>query len=158
MSFSDEIVDPVTGPRGKAGPEDARTGGHAASDRDPGLSAIRRRPDPRPTLLVFEIAGKISKSDIEDMANQIEQAFDALDRVDLLLIMTDFEGMETGAVFDREALATQVRSLRHVRKYGVVGAPGWARAMIEFSDFLTPVEAKTFDLAQEADAWAWIET
>jgi hypothetical protein len=158
MSFSDQIIDPVIAPRGDAGRDEAQGRDHAVPDRDPALSAIRRRPNPRPTLLVFEIAGKISKSDIEDMATQIDQAFDTLDRVDLLLIMTDFEGMDTDAVFDREALATQVRSLRHVRKYGVVGAPGWARAMIEFSDVLTPVEAKTFDLAQEAEAWAWIET
>jgi hypothetical protein len=108
-------------------------------------------------LLAFEIADKISKVDIEDMARQIEEAFDAHDRVDILLIMSDFEGLDAGAVFDGEALGAQVRSIRHVRKYGVVGAPAWARAMIEFSDFLSPVEAKTFDLAEEAEAWAWIE-
>ncbi len=50
------------------------------------------------------------------------------------------------------APGAQLRSVRHVRKYAVVGAPAWARGMIEFSDFLSPVEAKTFDLADEADA------
>jgi hypothetical protein len=120
--------------------------------------AIRRRPGPRPTLLVFDIAGKITRPDIEDMARQIDQAFDAWDRIDILLIMSDFEGLDAGAVFDGEALGAQIRSIRHVRKYGVVGAPGWARAMIELSDFLSPVDAKTFDLGEEAKAWAWIET
>jgi hypothetical protein len=124
---------------------------------DPSAKAIRRRASPRPTLLAFEISGKIAKADIEDMARQIDAAFDLYDRIDILLIMSDFEGMEAGAVFDREALSAQVRSVRHVRKYGVVGAPAWARAMIEFSDFLSPVDAKTFDLEQEAQAWAWIE-
>lgn len=123
----------------------------------PAASAIRRRETPRPTLLAFEIAGKISKADIEDMARRVDEAFDAYDRIDMLLIMSDFEGMDADAIFDREALGAQVRSVRHVRKYGVVGAPGWARAMIEFSDFLSPVEAKTFDLADEAEAWSWIE-
>jgi hypothetical protein len=119
-------------------------------------AAIRRLPQPRPTLLAFQIAGKIAKADIEGMARQVDEAFDAHDRIDMMLIMTDFEGMDAGAVFDRDALAAQVRSVRHVRKYAVVGAPAWARAMIEFSDFLSPVEAKTFDLAEEAVAWAWI--
>jgi hypothetical protein len=119
-------------------------------------SAIVRRGSPRPTLLAFEISGKIAKADIEEMARQIDAAFDAYDRIDLLLIMSDFEGLDAAAVFDREALGAQVRSVRHVHKYGVVGAPAWARAMIEFSDFLSPVDAKTFDLAQEADAWAWM--
>jgi hypothetical protein len=71
--------------------------------------------------------------------------------------MSDFEGLDADAAFDREALGAQVRSLRHVHKYGVVGAPAWVRAMIEFSDFLSPVDAKTFDLSQEAEAWAWME-
>jgi hypothetical protein len=119
--------------------------------------AIRRRPSPRADLLVFEISGKIAKADIEDMARQTETAFDVYDKVDMLLIMTDFEGMDAGAVFDKEALSAQARSVRHVRKYGVVGAPGWARAMIEVSDFLSPVDAKTFDLEEEARAWSWIE-
>ncbi len=119
--------------------------------------AIRRRASPRPTLLVFEISAKIAKGDVEAMAKDVEAAFDAYDKIDMLLIMTDFEGMDADAAFDREALGAQARSIRHVRKYGVVGAPGWARAMIEVSDFLSPVDAKTFDLAEEAQAWAWIE-
>jgi hypothetical protein len=106
---------------------------------------------------VFDIAGKIAKTDIEHMAKEIDTAFDAYDRIDILLILADFEGMEAGAVFDRDALGAQMRSVRHVRKYGVVGAPAWARAMIEVSDVLSPVDAKTFDLAREAEAWAWIE-
>ena len=120
-------------------------------------SAIRRRASPRPTLLVFEISAKIAKADIEAMAKDVEAAFDAYDKIDMLLIMTDFEGMDADAAFDREALGAQARSIRHVRKYGVVGAPTWARAMIEVSDFLSPVDAKTFDLAEESEAWAWIE-
>jgi hypothetical protein len=119
-------------------------------------SAITRRTSPRPTLLAFEIAGKIAKVDIEGMAKQIDDAFDAYDRIDILLIMSDFEGLDAGAVFDPEALGAQLRSVRHVHKYGVVGAPAWARAMIEFSDFLSPVHAKTFDLAEEVEAWTWM--
>jgi hypothetical protein len=120
-------------------------------------SAIRERPSPRPTLLVFEVLGRIAKADMEEMAQRVGQAFDAYDKIDILLIMSNFEGVETGAVFDRDALSAQVRSISHVRKYGVVGAPVWARAMIEFSDFLLPVDARTFDLEEEGVAWAWID-
>jgi hypothetical protein len=125
---------------------------------DPAIAPIRRRASPRPTLLVFDIVGKIAKADIEHMAEQIDDAFDQYDKIDMLLIMHPFDGMEAGAIFDGEALAVQTRSIRHVRKYAVVGAPAWARAMIAFSDLLSPVQAKTFDLAEETEAWAWIET
>jgi hypothetical protein len=120
-------------------------------------AAIRRRPSPRPTLFVFEIAGKIARSDIETMARQVDAGFEAYDTIDILLIMTDFEGAEAGAVIDPEALGAEVRSIRHVGKYGVVGAPGWVRAMIGFADLFSPVDAKTFDLKDEAAAWAWID-
>jgi len=120
-------------------------------------SAISRLASPRPTLLAFEIAGKISKADIEDMARQIDSAFDAYDRIDILLIMSDFEGLDMDAALDREALGAQMRSVRHVDKYGVVGAPAWARAMIALSDFLSPVDAKTFDLVEADRAWAWMQ-
>lgn len=121
------------------------------------LPSIERRASHRPTLLVFDVRAKITKADIEHMAAQVEQGFDAYEKVDILLIMTHFDGMDIDAVFDREALGAQLDSIRHVRKYGVVGAPAWARSMIEFSDLLSPVEAKTFDLAEEQDAWTWIE-
>jgi hypothetical protein len=121
------------------------------------LPAIQRRPSPRDTLLVFEISGKITKADIEGMASQVDAAFEALETVDLLLLMTDFEGLEAGAVFDGPSFEVQARSIRHVRKYGVVGAPAFARAMIEAFGHVSPVNARTFELGEQAQAWAWIE-
>jgi hypothetical protein len=107
---------------------------------------------------VFDIAGKVTKADIEGMASQVDAAFDDLETIDLLLVMSDFEGLEAGAVFDGPSLGAQARSIRHVRKYGVVGAPALARVMIEAFGHVSPVDARTFDLSQEAEAWAWIET
>ena len=66
--------------------------------------AIRRRASPRPTLLVFEISAKIAKPDIEAMAKDVEAAFDAHDKIDMLLIMTDFEGMDADAAFRSRSL------------------------------------------------------
>jgi hypothetical protein len=122
------------------------------------LPAINRRPSPRDTLLVFEISGKISKADIEGMASQVDAAFDALETIDLLLIITDFEGLDGGAVFDGPSMEVQARSSRHVRKYGVVGAPALARAMIEAFGHVSPVNARTFDLSEQAEAWAWVQS
>jgi len=127
------------------------------SRRDVAASSVRRRQSPRPTLVVFEIAGKITKPDINAVAYDIGRAFEDYDKIDILLMLREFEGLELGALFDSDALGAQARPIRHARKYGVVGAPAGVRAMIEASDFLSPVDAKTFDLADEAEAWAWIE-
>jgi hypothetical protein len=115
-------------------------------------------PSHRQTLLVFEIRSKIRKDDMEWMAHRVAAAFKAEEKIDLLLIMTNYEGSELGAVFDGDAAAVMMKSLTHVRRYCVVGAPGWARAMIELFKWLTPVEEKTFALEQLSEARSWVDS
>ncbi len=59
-------------------------------------------------------------------------------------------------MFDTKALSAQAQSARHVRKYPVVGAPDWAETMINFLAPISPVEARTFDLEDEEEAWDWV--
>ncbi len=119
--------------------------------------SIVRRDSPRPDLLIFEIGDKITKPDIEWMAGEAEAAFDRLGEVDMLIVMSNYEGAELGAIFDGDALGVQARAARHVRRYAVVGAPAWAEAMINVMAPLTPVEEKTFALEDEAAARAWVD-
>ena len=118
--------------------------------------AIVSLPSPRPDLLIFEVRDKIHRDDIEGMAAQVDAAFEAQEVIDMLILMTDFEGATVGALVDPNSMAVQMKSVRHVRRYAVVGAPAWARAMVEVSDHLVPVEAKTFDLAEADQARAWV--
>ncbi|WP_054143247.1 STAS/SEC14 domain-containing protein [Bosea sp. AAP35] len=118
--------------------------------------SIQQQPGDRPDLLIFEIVAKITEADIEWMAARVQTAFDTVETIDMLIIMRHFEGAELGAIFDAEAMKAQMRSLRHVRRYGVVGAPFWAKAMINLFSPLTPVEEKTFSLEEEAQARIWI--
>jgi hypothetical protein len=119
--------------------------------------AIARRETSRPDLLAFEIRKKIPKADIEWMSGLVEEAFDRHRQVDMLIVMTNYEGSTLGAMFDGNAASAQARALGHVRRYAVVGAPGWAEAMIELSGKLSPVETKTFDLSEEPAAWRWVD-
>lgn len=119
--------------------------------------AILRLETKRSDLAAFEIIGKITEEDMAWMAEQVDGAFELHDRIDLMLIMTNFDGAEAAAVLNGEAASVSLKSLRHLRKYGVVGAPGWARAMIETMKWLTPVEEKTFELHEAAAAWQWID-
>lgn len=119
--------------------------------------AITQLATHRGDLFAFEVAGRIREADIEGMARMLTAAFERLDVVDVLIVMRRWEGIDLGAVFDREGLAAQARANSHVRRYGVVGAPAWAEAMIRLFAPLTPVTEKTFDRAEEEEAWAWIE-
>jgi hypothetical protein len=108
-------------------------------------------------LLVLEIRAKIIREDMGWTARQVDVAFDAQEKIDLLLVMTSLEGAEPGAVFDGEAAGAMVRSLKHVRRYRVVGAPGWVRGMIELFKWTTPVEEKTSAPEELAEAHRWID-
>jgi hypothetical protein len=118
--------------------------------------SVIRRDSPRPDLLAFEIRDKISKADIEWMSSLTDEAMQSLDKIDMLIIMSNYEGSDLGATFDGYAASVKARSVAHIRRYVVVGAPTFAKTMINLSGFVMPVETKTFDLEDEAAAWAWL--
>ncbi|KQP10174.1 hypothetical protein ASF28_03190 [Methylobacterium sp. Leaf99] len=118
--------------------------------------SVIRRDSPRPDLLAFEIKDKISKADIEWMSSLTDEAMQSLDKIDMLIIMSNYEGSDLGATFDGYAASVKARSVAHIRRYVVVGAPTFAKTMINLSGFVMPVETKTFDLEDEAAAWAWL--
>jgi hypothetical protein len=120
-------------------------------------SSITRLPTARADLFAFRVDGRIHKPDIEAMARIVDEGFERLGEIDMLIVITRWDGIDLGAAADPKMLGTQARANAHVRKYAVVGAPGWAKAMINLSSPLTPVEEKTFDLAEEARAWAWVD-
>lgn len=79
-------------------------------------------------------------------------------RSDMLLIMSNYEGADADADAKHDDYSNDVkaRSVEHIRKYVVVGAPLFARAMIALNGLIKPVETKTFSLSDEADAWAYL--
>lgn len=117
---------------------------------------IHKLPTADPALYAFEIIGKITKPEVEWMADILDQAFEDQETLDILIILRGYDGIEAGAVFDLKALKAQAQSTRHVRKYAVVGAPEWAETMINFFAPASPVAARTFKPENEDDAWAWV--
>ena len=120
--------------------------------------SVTRRPSPRPDLLAFEVRGKVTKSDIAWMASAVDDAMKVFGEIDMLIIMSDFEGAELGAVLDGYAVGVEARSVAHIRRYVVVGPPAWVKAMVTFSGFVLPLETRTFDLEEENRAWDYLST
>lgn len=118
--------------------------------------SIRQIESGKPGLLAFEVNGKIRKRDVEAMARTVKEAFATPGKIDIIIVMSNYDGIEFGAAFDAESLTVQAESAAEVRKYAVVGAPGWAEAMINLLSPLTPVEERTFDLEEAERAWAWV--
>ena len=118
--------------------------------------SILGMPTGRSDLLIFEVVAKITEADIEWMSARVAAAFDEQDEIDMIIVMRHYDGVELGAIFDAKAIQAGMRSLRHVRRYAVVGAPAWAAAMINLLSPLTPIEERTFSLEEEAEARIWV--
>jgi hypothetical protein len=120
-------------------------------------SCVNRLEERRPDLVTFEVLGRLDADDMRWMADQIDEAFDTHGRIDMLVIFRPFDGATTGAVFEPKALKVELASAAHVRRYGVVGAPAWADAMIALGGLITPIDARTFNQDEVAQARAWID-
>ncbi|MGU3407705.1 STAS/SEC14 domain-containing protein [Methylobacterium brachiatum] len=117
---------------------------------------IIQRDAPRADLLAFEVKDRITQPDMEWMSAIADTSMKAHERIDMLIIMSNYEGAESDAKHDDYSNDVKARSVEHIRNYVVVGAPLFARAMIALTGLIKPVETKTFALSEEADAWAYL--
>lgn len=118
--------------------------------------SVIQRQSPRPDLLAFEIKDKVTKDDIEWMSAITDAAMKTHNKIDMLIIMSNYEGTELAASFDSYANSVKARSVAHINRYVVVGAPTLAKAMINLSGLVLPVETKTFDIEEEDAAWNYL--
>jgi hypothetical protein len=105
----------------------------------------------RPDLYAFRINGQVSRDDMNAMAEVMNEAFSAKEKVDMLLIFDRYDGAETGASFGWESIKSRFRSVSNVNRYVVVGAPDAADSMIKTMGSILPVDAETYDT--EEPAW-----
>jgi hypothetical protein len=118
--------------------------------------SVIQREAPRDDLIAFEIRDRITKPDMEWMSAIADAAMTAHGTIDMLLIMSNYEGADLGAKFDGYVNTVMARSVAHIRNYVVVGGPLFVRAMINLSGSVLPVQTKTFDLSEEDKAWAYL--
>lgn len=118
--------------------------------------AIRLKDSDRPDLLIFEIHAELHSDDMRWMGERVSERFEAQGRIDILILFQRFDGATAGALVEPKALKVEAASLLHVRRYGVVGAPGWADAAITVGGWMSPIDSRTFDQGEETQALAWI--
>ncbi len=109
-----------------------------------------------PTVYAFRITGHIDDDDAEAMAKYMNEVFDKTDKVNMLLDLSRFTGSDWDSMLDGDVIRSRFRSLSHVAKYAVIGAPDSAASMIGFMDKIIPVEARAFDASEEAAAWQFV--
>jgi hypothetical protein len=107
-----------------------------------------------PKTCAFRITGRVSRDDMAAMSERMLAAFDAHDKVDMLLSFETDETSDPGASLSMDAMKAQFESLSKVRNYVVANAPGQAGGIVETMGKIMPVEARAFDT--EASALDWL--
>lgn len=118
--------------------------------------SIKQIPTTSNRVFAFEIAGQLSKSDLEAMGQYMNDAFDVHNSLNMLLKFENYDGSEAGAGLNAEMAKAQFRALKNVDTYVVVGAPDSASSLIDFFSPLIPVEAQAYPMKEEHEAWAQV--
>ena len=118
--------------------------------------SVRQIPTDNKIVYAFDVTGHVSDDDAEALAKTMNDAFDRHEKVSMLLRLDGYTGSDKDALFDGDVLESRWRSLVSVEKYAVVGAPDGAEKMINFFGKILPVDARTFKIAEEDRAWAFV--
>ena len=108
-------------------------------------------------VYAFDVTGDLDAAGMGEMGDILNAAFDAHDgKINVLLRFKNFEASDAGVGTTLSAMKAQLRSLTHVGRYAVVGAPQAAETMINFFNHLIPVHARTFEATEEQAAWDFV--
>ena len=119
-------------------------------------STIRQIPADRGDLYIFEVTGHMNAEDVRRVYATLNDAYDKLGTIDLMVKLTDYEGFDWKAAFADTTYTAKTRSLKHIRRYAVVGGPAWIRSLIDVFDPFFHVEMQTFETGQDDEALAWL--
>ncbi|MBA3447632.1 MAG: STAS/SEC14 domain-containing protein [Pseudaminobacter sp.] len=120
------------------------------------VEAVRRIETNRATAFAFEIVGHVTAADVENLYGLLEGAYALHDKIDLLVKITDYDGVDWGAVSKATTEDGRRHALDHVRRCAAVGEPNWTSAATGFFAAALPVELRHFDAQDEEAAWEWI--
>ncbi|MCP4318342.1 MAG: STAS/SEC14 domain-containing protein [Hyphomicrobiales bacterium] len=121
--------------------------------RHPALTQIKTERD---DVYAFEIDGHVTKEEVDEVYQILEQAYEKHEKVNLFVRMGRYDGFDWSALFSDVTYAGKLHAIRHMRRYALVGGPDWIANMIRFFNPLFRMEVQHFELEDEADAWKWI--
>jgi hypothetical protein len=118
--------------------------------------AIRRLDTDRDDVFAFDVVGRVTASDVENIYGLLEGACAFHDKIDMLVRIKDYEGVDWDAAMRDFGLLGKTHALTHIRLYAVVGGPGWVGPLVAVFNPLFRVKMKHFSEMEEAAAWKWI--
>lgn len=121
------------------------------------VPAVRRIDTNRANAYAFELVGHVSAADIENLYGLLEGAYILHERIDLLIRIVNYEGVDWENVSKITRREGRRHALQHIRRCAAVGEPDWTTYASGLFSAPLPVELRHFAAAEENEAWAWID-
>lgn len=113
-------------------------------------------PSPRPNALAYAVRGTLREDDLAPFEAALRAAVAEHGAADVFLRVERAPGVGLDAI--GPALGRmKLHALGHVRRYAVVGGPGWLAAAAGLLEPLLPVRVRHFEAGEDTAAWAWLD-
>jgi hypothetical protein len=124
----------------------------------PQVAVVERIDDMPAGTVGFRASGKLTKADYLDVLEPALHAAVASGELRILLVLTDFDGLEPGAWIEdaRTALEVSVGHRSAWKRFALVTDIDWIAKATRVFAWMIPGEARIFDLDGLEDARAWI--
>lgn len=121
-------------------------------DTGPGMRIVEDGSD---GLLVFEVDGKLTEEGATAVFSAFDRAVEKHGKVNLMIRVKEYEGFDLGLLGDESFMSSKFGAIGKIGRYAIVGAPGWIRGMVQMVGPLIPIDYRTFDASEDAEARAW---
>ncbi|MGF1607023.1 MAG: STAS/SEC14 domain-containing protein [Rhodothalassiaceae bacterium] len=117
---------------------------------------IRQIKTDQDHVLAFHVTADVRGEDMAALGRVLQKQFDLKSKVNMLLILEDFEPADSAKGLSLDSLTAQMRSLDHLEKYAVIGPPPAAATLLKLFDKVSDIEVRPFKPDQDEAAWAFI--
>jgi hypothetical protein len=121
------------------------------------VPAVRRIETNRADCLALDIVGHVSAADVENLIGLLEGAFTLHQEIDLLIRVSEPDGVDWSDVPDTTVAEGRRETKRHLRRMAAVGDPAWTDRIRRLFVSQRDAEIRHFTVDEEAEAWAWID-
>lgn len=112
--------------------------------------------DPDHGIVELRVSGRVSRQDYDSVAEPLQRFIDTHGTIRLMEVIESFEGFDPATLLP--GLRFDMKNIRHVSHAAVVSDIGWIGPLSKAAGALISTRLRTFDLAQEEAARAWLRT
>lgn len=121
------------------------------------IHGVTPLPTEHTHVYAFEINAHLDATGMGELVDTLNHAFDRHDgKINLLLRFNDVDAHTAFKSLNLGVVKLKLRSLRHIARYAVVGAPVAADTMVNILRHIVPVDTRTFAPGDEQAAWAFV--